>query len=64
MTPTSRELAALRAVVELASYRAAAVSLEIAPDTIRAHVRHAREKLGARNTAHAVAIALRSGLIE
>lgn len=38
--------------------------LGITPDSVKQHVRVAREKLGAANTTHAVAIALDMGLIE
>jgi DNA-binding CsgD family transcriptional regulator len=35
--------------------------LQISPETAKRHVRHAMDKLGARNRAHAVLLALRSG---
>lgn len=38
--------------------------LFIAPDTVRRHVANARQKLGARTRAHAIAEALRRGEIE
>jgi DNA-binding CsgD family transcriptional regulator len=36
-----------------------ALRLTLSPLTVRTHIRNLRDKLGARNTAHAVAIALR-----
>lgn len=38
--------------------------LGMAPSTVREHSKAVRRKLGARNTAHAVAIGLREGLIQ
>jgi DNA-binding CsgD family transcriptional regulator len=37
--------------------------LERSPETLKEQLKNAREKLGARNTTHAVAIAIRRGLI-
>ena len=42
----------------------AAVLLGMSPLTARKHSEAARRSLGARNTAHAVAIGLREGLIQ
>ena len=41
-----------------------AQSLGIGLETVRTHVRHAGERLGALNRTHAVAIAIRHKLIE
>lgn len=38
--------------------------LVLSPDTVRSHVRHAMERLGARTRAHAVALALAAGEID
>jgi len=38
--------------------------LAISPDTVRTHVENAMQRLGARTRVHAIAIALRHGLIE
>jgi two-component system NarL family response regulator len=38
-------------------------ALWIAEDTVKSHVAHTLRALGARNRAHAVAIALRRGLL-
>jgi DNA-binding CsgD family transcriptional regulator len=52
-----RELALGRPTEEIAEL------LFVSPHTVRSHVKNAMKKLGARNRAHAVAIAIRSGLI-
>jgi PAS domain S-box-containing protein len=39
-------------------------SLHLAPDTVKAHVSKVLQKLGARSRTHAVALALRGGLID
>lgn len=41
----------------------AAVLLGIAPDTVKTHLKHARRRLRAKNTAHACCEAIRFGLI-
>jgi DNA-binding CsgD family transcriptional regulator len=38
--------------------------LTVSPETVRTHVKHAIEKLGARNRAHAVLLAIRSDQID
>jgi two-component system response regulator DesR len=38
-----------------------AVLLHIAPETVRTHIRNARQRLGAHTRTHAVALALRAG---
>lgn len=38
--------------------------LAISPDTVRTHIENAMQRLGARTRVHAIAIALRHGLIE
>jgi DNA-binding CsgD family transcriptional regulator len=40
-----------------------AASLVISPNTVRTHIRNARLKLGAGSRAHAIALALSSGLL-
>ncbi|GIK42426.1 MAG: hypothetical protein BroJett011_62590 [Chloroflexota bacterium] len=44
--------------------RAIARNLAIAPRTVRAHLQAIREALGARNTTHAVAIALSRHILD
>ena len=54
----------LRACAEGDSYQQASDRLYLSIRTVNKHLEHAREKLGAHNTVHAVAIAMRKGLIE
>jgi DNA-binding CsgD family transcriptional regulator len=53
-----RELALGRQTDEIAEV------LYLSPHTVRSHVKNGMKKLGARNRAHAVAIALSAGAIE
>lgn len=39
------------------------LALDLRPETVRTHVKRACQKLGARNTVHAVSLAIRAGLI-
>lgn len=41
-----------------------AETLGVKPSTVTSHLEHVRAKLGAKNTTHAVALALRAGVIE
>lgn len=61
MTPRQRQVLELAAQGRVRPQIAA--DLGIAPDTVKMHVRDARHSLRARNTTHAVAIAIRQGLI-
>jgi DNA-binding CsgD family transcriptional regulator len=61
---TARELEVLRYTSYGLKWRECADAMGIAPDTVMAHLSHVRRKLRAKNTAHAVAIALRLGLID
>lgn len=60
---TERERAVLRLIADGLSYEEAGKELFISPETVRAHVAKALTKLGARTRTHAVAEALRAGLI-
>jgi DNA-binding NarL/FixJ family response regulator len=55
-------------VVQLMAYGSTSVeiatALSISLDTVKAHVANASQRLGTRNRASSVAVALRSGLIE
>jgi DNA-binding NarL/FixJ family response regulator len=62
LTPREREVMALLA--EGLKGSQVATRLGISPDTVRTHVENAMEKLEARTRVHAIAIALRQGLIE
>ena len=61
---TPRQAQVLAAVVATASEKCAAVQLGISPNTVHGHMRHIRVKLGVSNTAQAVYIAMRDGLLE
>lgn len=61
---TERELNVLQRCAQGDSYQQVARRLYLSHSTVSIHLQHARRKLGAQNTAHAVAIALREGLIE
>jgi DNA-binding CsgD family transcriptional regulator len=58
-----REEAVLFAIADGLRDADIAEELEIALDTVKAHVKHLLGKLGARNRAHAVALAYHHGLL-
>ena len=60
---SARELEVLALVARGLSTDSIAVELFVSPNTVRSHVRHILDKLGARNRPHAVAIAFSAGLI-
>jgi DNA-binding CsgD family transcriptional regulator len=60
---TKRELAVLQLIADGHANREIAQQLFVAPETVKSHVRNLFAKLQARSRAHAVAIALRHGLI-
>ncbi|MFD6415976.1 response regulator transcription factor [Streptomyces sp. NPDC060194] len=62
--PNSHELATLTLVAAGTSNRDIAATTGQSGAAVKAQLALVRRKLGARNRAHAVAIALRSGLIE
>lgn len=59
-----RELQVLRQVADGLSNREIALRLDIAEDTVKAHMKNILSKLGANDRTHAVTIALRRGLID
>ena len=61
--PTARELQVLQHLADGLTTDAVAKELFLAPATVRSYAEHAMRKLAARNRVHAVAIALRLGLI-
>jgi PAS domain S-box-containing protein len=61
LTPREREVITLLALG--LSGAEIAERLVISPETVRIHVRNARQRLGARTRAHAIALALESGAI-
>jgi PAS domain S-box-containing protein len=62
LSPREREVMGLLAVGETGE--AVAVRLNISPETVRNHVRRAREKLGARTRVHAIALAIERGELD
>ncbi len=61
---TPRELEVLTLMAHGLTVRAAAERLSISPATVKTHLEHIYNKLGASERTSAVAVALRSGLIE
>ncbi len=61
MQPKTREVLVLRA--NGLQSKQIAPKLDIHRRTVEWHLKNAREELGAKNTVHAVAIAMRDGLI-
>jgi len=60
---TRRELEVLRLVAEGSRNRDIATQLFISEDTVKVHLKHVMEKLGAEDRTQAVTIALRRGII-
>ena len=61
---TGREIEVLRKVAQGNRNRDIAEQLFIAEDTVKVHLKHIMDKLGARDRTQAVAIALRRGIIQ
>jgi DNA-binding NarL/FixJ family response regulator len=61
---TGREVEVLRKVAQGNRNRDIAAQLFIAEETVKVHLKHIMDKLGARDRTHAVAIALRRGIIQ
>ena len=61
---TQRELEILGLMADGLFNREISERLWLAEETVKTHVHHVLRKLGARSRAHAVAIALRGGLID
>jgi DNA-binding NarL/FixJ family response regulator len=60
---TSRELEVLQLIADGLGGAQIARALHISDDTVKTHVGHVLNKLGASSRANAVAIGLRTGLI-
>lgn len=63
-TVSPRERQVLTLIAAGADVRQVADELSISTSTVRTHVRNTYRKLGARNRAHAVALAVKLGLIQ
>jgi len=61
---TEREMGVLRQVAAGNANKIIALNLEISEETVKAHMRKILAKLGANDRTHAVAIALKRGIIE
>lgn len=61
---TKRQIEALQWVAEGKSNEDIAVILGVSPETVKRQIDQARETLNALNRAHAVAKAIRAGLIQ
>lgn len=61
---TKREIDVLRQVAAGSANKIVADHLEISEETVKAHMRNILSKLGANDRTHAVAIALKRGIIE
>ena len=59
----ARQVEALRNAAAGMTELDAALVMGISPGTVRAHLAKARETLGARNTTHAVALAIARGIL-
>lgn len=62
--PTAREIEILELLAEGLENDEIARRLFLSPDTVKSHIRRLTQKLGARSRTHAVAIALRRGLLD
>jgi DNA-binding CsgD family transcriptional regulator len=60
---TPREIEVLRLGADGATSEEIATTLHLTEHTVKSHLKRILGKLGARNRTHAVAVALRSGLI-
>jgi DNA-binding NarL/FixJ family response regulator len=61
---TAREVEVLQALVDGGGNRDIAKSLFISEETVKVHIKHIMEKLGAADRTEAVTIAVRRGIIE
>jgi DNA-binding NarL/FixJ family response regulator len=61
---TTREIEVLRKVAQGNRNRDIAEKLFISEETVKVHIKHIMEKLGARDRTEAIAIALRRGIIQ
>jgi DNA-binding CsgD family transcriptional regulator len=64
ITLTNKELGCLALIAQGLTARTAADEIGITAETVTDHLERIRLKLGARNTTHAVVLAIRDGLID
>ena len=64
LSASQRELEALRYTSHGLRWKECAAAMGCSEETVKTHLHEARRKLAAKNTCHAVAIALRLGLID
>lgn len=60
---TKREIQMLQASADGQTVKQTAAQLQLSPATVKAHLQRVREKLGAANTAEAIALGFRAGVI-
>jgi DNA-binding HTH domain-containing proteins len=61
---TATEHRVLLALAEGLTYEEAGERLRVSKESVKDHLKQVRQKFGARNTPHAIAIALREGVIQ
>ena len=61
---SAREIQVLKGVARGSSNREIAVALEVAEDTVKAHMKNILSKLDAKDRTHAVMLALKRGILE
>jgi DNA-binding CsgD family transcriptional regulator len=61
---TARQLDVLQAISNGLSEKQVAAELWLSPQTVKFHLKAARRRMDALNTTHAVALAIREGLID
>ncbi len=60
---SSREIEVLRLLAEFSANKTIAARMSISVETVKVHVKHILEKMGARDRTHAVVMAIKQGLI-
>ena len=58
-----REIEVLRLVAEFSATKTVATQMNISEETVKVHIKHILEKMGARDRTHAVVMAIKQGLI-
>lgn len=60
---SGREIEVLRFVAEFSATKTVAARMHISEETVKVHIKHILEKMGARDRTHAVVMAIKQGLI-